>query len=140
MLDWREEAVRAKAEIESARTREIAEWAEQHGSTRLRRCCVEGIECAAIYRSERLALEYPGWRFQSKVRGDGDAPRNPPEVALVMLDEARASSPLASGAALEFWVAEEKWLKDGDHVDGWRGYVAVLHDERLDWLVWGGPR
>ena len=136
----RELHAREKAAAEAARAKEIAEWTEKFGSKRLRRCCDEGIECSAIYRSERLAFEYPGWRVSDKVRGGGYPPRNPPEAALAMIDEARASSPLAAGATLEYWVAEEKWSTDGDHVDEWRGYVAVIHDERLGWIVWGGPR
>ena len=67
---------------------EKREWIEEHGSRRLRRCLAEGIECQAIYRDERIALELPGWEYGA-VLGAQEA-RNPPEEALDLLDAARA--------------------------------------------------
>ena len=82
--------------------RERQEWANRYGSARLQRCLREGIECEAIYRDERLALERQGWQWSSEVPGDHDEPRNPPDEAFALLDRARAFD---GEAALRWWTA-----------------------------------
>jgi len=138
--EQRERWAREQAEKERAQRLEIEVWAAQHGSSRLRRLLTEDIECGAVYRSERRKAEYPGWRDYITVRGDEKDPRNPPETALDFLDEARASCPLAAKARLAFWMAEDDYdAESGDRLDEWRGYVAMIEDDRLGVLVYGGP-
>lgn len=67
-------------------------WIELHGSPRLRRLIKEHIEHTAVYRDERLKLERPGWRWRRPDEECGE-PRNPPEEAFILLDEARKTVP-----------------------------------------------
>ena len=64
----------------------MVEWGREYGSDRLRGHLDEGIECMAIYRDERMAIELPDW-----VRTDdtGDEPRNVSSRALGLLATAR---------------------------------------------------
>lgn len=99
-------AIRALAERMSAERRadaERVEWIRKYGSRRLQRMLEEGIEHTATYRDERLALERPEWRYVSQVRGRYEEPRNPPEAALDLLDEARKTAP---DARLVYWMVE----------------------------------
>ncbi len=115
-----------KAEAEKAAKAALARadmeaWIAAHGSERLRRCVAEGIECAAAYRDERLALERPGWEWDTD--GEDLEPRNPPEAAFAVLDEARETAP---EARLSHLVIADETDDDGDVVsEGWRGYVAL---------------
>lgn len=133
-----EERRRAEKDArERAEAEEIAAWTAEHGSPRLRRLAAEGIDCAGVYRTERIALEYPGWRFERMVPGEDSDPRNASEAALAMLDEARASAgERTAGAALRFW----RYVDEDTNEVVWKGYVAMLQDESLGWLVWGGPQ
>lgn len=110
---------------------EKTRWAAAHGSPRLRRCLAEGIECEAVYRDERLALEYPGWRREVDVPGERQEPRNPPGAAFELLDEAR-KNPLTQDAVLAFWVAPYQLPVP------WRGYVAIASSPFGE-IVYGGP-
>lgn len=108
---------------------ERAAWIEAHGSERLKRCVAEEIECDAIYRDERLAAERPGWGFTQGLPGDYSDPRNPPEAALDLLDEARKAEPEAE---LFYWTMDQEeharalgMDEDSYYDDDWRGYVAV---------------
>jgi len=138
----REAEDKARAEIydaneaaKAAEARDAAAWITAHGSARLRRCHAEGIECVAIYRSERLTLERPGWRYWEYVRGNESDPRNPPADAVAQIDAARA---LAPDAKLVYWKAEAEELEDGSTEDAWTGYamLATFLGRRI---VLGGP-
>lgn len=135
---------RAQAEQAARERAEIAAWAEQHGSPRLRRCVKESIPCRAIYRDERLALEYPGWEVDGKHLPTWDDARNPPEDALDLLDKARASLP-ADWTDEERAFAELKyWSGTDEYGDTTSGYAVLV--EPGEWtdatLVYGysGPR
>jgi hypothetical protein len=131
----REAEAKAAEETKAAEAREMAAWITAHGSARLRRCHAEGIECAAIYRSERLKLERPGWRYWAHVRGNESDPRNPPADAVAQIDAARA---LAPDAKLVFWKADAEELEDGSTEEAWTGYamIATFLGHRI---VLGGP-
>ncbi|MBM4370874.1 MAG: hypothetical protein FJ098_04425 [Deltaproteobacteria bacterium] len=91
----RERSRKAYEEViqrEEAREKEMSSWISEHGSSRLRRMNKEGIECENVYRDERLSLERPGWTWFDFGLSDLK-PRNVPEEALDLLDEARASLP-----------------------------------------------
>lgn len=114
-----------KAAEEAQKKAELAarnEWIEAHGSKRLKLAGQEGIECWAIYRDERLALERPGWRWSADYIGEYSDPRNPPLDALEDLIKARKVAP---DAKLAYWEAEIE--NDEDENETWRGYCAVAH-------------
>lgn len=94
-VDRREAANRVAsqraAEAMAAKAAEVADWIATHGSARLKRLAKEGIEAAAVYRDERLALERPGWSWGGG--DDGLDPRNASEEAIDLLDRARATAP-----------------------------------------------
>ena len=114
------EAAQAKAAAEAAAKAEVAAWIAAHGSVRLRRCVAEGIECAAAYRDERLALERPGWEWDTD--GVDSEPRNPSDEAFTLLDEARKTAP---DAKLNYLVIEAEIDEDGPETAAdWRGTVA----------------
>jgi hypothetical protein len=118
---YAEEVAKCKAE-DAVR----AAWIEAYGSTRLKRLLKEKIEHAAVYRDERLALERPGWAWQLKAE-DTDAPRNPPEAALDLLDEARAQVPDAKLVYVRSYrkATEDEWDEaDGDGEIAERCYKA----------------
>lgn len=138
----------AKAERIAREKAEIAAWAEQHGSDRLKKCVANNIECGAIYRDERLALEYPGWEVDGNDLPTWDEPRNPPAEALELLDKARASLPAdwtdeeREYAELRYW---SKKVEDGyGEVETQSGYAVTVDpgDWTSDTLVYGydGPR
>jgi hypothetical protein len=138
----REAEDRERAEIsaaneaaKAAEARAVAAWIMAHGSARLQRCHAEGIECVGIYRSERLKLERPGWRYWEHVRGNESDPRNPPADAVAQIDAARA---LAPDAKLVYWHAEAEELEDGGTEEAWTGYamLATFLGRRI---VLGGP-
>lgn len=117
-----EEAAKEAAKAEAAAQR-IA-WIGQHGSARLKRLLFEGIEHDAVYRDERLGAERPGWRYDVQgLPGTASDPRNPPEAALDLLDEARKTAP---DARLVYWTVDEDWDDYGDKVvDEKYGYTAT---------------
>lgn len=133
----REEAAKlAKAEAEKRQAAEVAAWAAANGSDRLRRCVAEGIECRGVYRDERLAKEYPGWRFDGSSLPNWNEPRNPPAEALELLDKARASLPAdwtdadRQLAELAFW---ERKVEDGyGDTERHTGYVVTVTPEWTD--------
>jgi len=129
------ERERAKAAAVAAYRAEMAAWIAAHGSKRLRRCLAEDIACGTVYRDERLAAERPGWQWSAaEAVEDEDAPiddlppRNPPDAAFAILDEARATAP---DATLRYWVGpadeevddSDEDAETGDGRD--REYVAV---------------
>lgn len=109
LAEHNERAYTEYAAREAAEHAAMAAWAEEHGSTRLRRSLAEGIECAAVYRDERLAAERPGWQWANDVAGEYDDPRNPPESALDLLDVARQHDPQAT---LVWWTDEHSCTED----------------------------
>jgi len=116
---------RLQAEHEASIARAEAEriaWIESHGSRRLKRLASEKIEHAAVYRDERLALERPDWQWESRVSGKTSEPRNPPESAFGLLDEARKIDP---EAVLQHYVADAEVDEYGEKISPKvRGYVA----------------
>lgn len=115
-------------------------WIEECGSDRLKHCVKEGIECEAIYRSERLDAERPGWSWAKDVAGQYDDPRNPPIEAFALLAEARGIDP---SAKLVWWEVS----KDADDIDPddeddsdycWQGYAAVAEFLGRE-IVYGVP-
>ena len=116
--------------MRSSRTRRRADRAR-----RLRRSLDEGIECQAVYRDERLALERPGWRWLKKVRGNTNPARNVKEEAFDLLDEARTTAPMAQ---LVYWCVKAKPGEGDGKKYLWVGYAAV--DFYLDGqIVYFGP-
>ncbi len=107
---------------------EREEWIRENGSRRLRRMLEEGIELDAVYRDERLQQERPGWRWRENVRGEEHSPRNVPEEAIDLLDEARQTAP---DATLAYWTVEPETQEEhyiaseDDSKYLWEGYVAV---------------
>jgi len=111
----------ANDEAEKAATlADMAAWINTHGSIRLQRSLAEGIECQAAYRDERLAVERPDWEWYADVDGKISEPRNPPEDAFGILDEARKSDPAAK---LAFYAYDESADEYGDAYRT-EGYVA----------------
>lgn len=122
------EHARREAEKEAARQQELVErkaWAEQHGSTRLRRLLAEEIECTAVYRDERLAHDRPGWLWYQQVPGQiKGEPRNVAESAFETLDLSRQTDPSAKLAY--YLVSEETDDETGNVISPeWRGCVAT---------------
>lgn len=140
----REAEVKRKREAEKAAlAAEVAAWIAAHGSERLRRLAEEDIEHQAVYRSERLALELPGWRFEADVPGGSREPRNAPSSALELLDAARATVP---DAVLVYWVVEHacgEWCLGYEECPEyeWTGYAAVAVPAWAPGrrVVFGGP-
>ncbi len=146
-----ERRAQAKREREERLEREEIErkaWSERHGSPRLRRLLAENIEHTAVYLDERLAMERPEWRWDKKVMGSADKPRNVPQEGLDLLDAARASVPEKDRAEVElvYWTIsscndEDHYETDGKcpgYHEGWRGYAATATFLGKD-VVYGGP-
>lgn len=136
----RDAAHRAARDAEAAAEAAAkAEWIHKHGSVRLRRALEEGIECHAIYRDERLAIDRPGWRRELEVPGEASAPRNPPLEAYRVLDAAREVDPEAS---LRYWTVDhncdESCYGDDCPQYDYTGYVAQSWFLG-DLIIWGGP-
>lgn len=94
---WIQIGVERRRRDEVVAANDIAErdsWIGQYGSARLRKCLCAGliVNCLSIYRDERLALDLPGWRWDSDVYQDSDI-YNPSEDALDALAEATALNP-----------------------------------------------
>lgn len=124
--EMREEAA-AKALKEITADKRAA-WIAQHGSHRLKRLVVEGIEHEAVYRDERLAIDRPGWAwYETLYPCTSVEPRNPPEAALDLLDGARIIEP----AAKLIYVRLYRPAKDGEEGDAdgdvlaSRAYIAT---------------
>lgn len=122
----REQWEREKEQEQACYENERRRWAEEHGSRRLRQMIEEGIECDAVYRDERLAVERPGWVWEDNVRGNPDEPRNVPDEAFDILYEARSLEP---DATLWYWTVERNQDEYyGDPYEDsrfvWTGYVA----------------
>lgn len=102
--------LREDREREEKRAREIAErkarkdayeedrrlWVLEHGSERLKQALALDLLAASdkVYREERLAREYPGWRWYSDGE-EHDDPRNPTMAELQSLAQARERCPEA---------------------------------------------
>lgn len=116
-----------EAEAIEAAKKDMKDWVAAYGSKRLKLCVAEDIECDAIYRDERLALDRPGWCWYNDCLGASDEARNPPVDAFEVLEEARKLEP---DAQLWFHVVEDEQVVDEDGyqteeiIEGWRGYTA----------------
>ena len=113
-------------------------WITLFGSARLKRLVREKIEHGGVYFSERLALDRPNWRVWNGIPGEESEPRNAPEEALDLLDEARKVEP--KGRLVYITV---EWDDDViQHEDGskyaWTGY-GVLAEFLGRTIVLGGP-
>lgn len=88
---------RLKREADRERDRQIdrAAWIDAHGSSRLRRAVAENIEHDAIYFSERIEHDAPGWDYYHDIAENSEEPRNPPAEAFFLLDRARMQFPNA---------------------------------------------
>jgi hypothetical protein len=113
----RRKETRLQAE-QAERDREEAErlaWIQEHGSERLRLAVKHGIECVAVYRSERIAHDLPGWSEDYPIGDDQKIgqitdSRNPPLAALLALDRE------PDGVALK-WAPLYIHDPDADHAD-----------------------
>lgn len=115
-----EAAKKAKEEEESRAVAEREAWIREHGSERLLRMLEEGIEFEKTYLDERLAIERPEWRYVVDCDRDydEDEPKNIPQAALELLDEARKKDP---NTKLALWEIESE---DDDGDASWRGHVC----------------
>jgi len=118
--DWQERAAKAAAAVRERA--EMAVWAAEHGSERLRRCLAEGIKCAAAYRGERLAAERPDWEWAGPLPGDWDEPHNPPLEALDLLVKGRKVDPACQ---LRAWRYVEGADDDGEPGETHQGFAVV---------------
>lgn len=114
----------AKAIAEANKLRERNDWIEKHGSNRLRRAIAEGIDCNAVYRDERLALERPGWVWVGDTPGDYGTPRNSTDEDFALLDEARKTD---RSAKLVYWTIDHECDED------------CYSDEDCPRYDWDGP-
>jgi hypothetical protein len=121
---------------EQQRHNQMIEWIRNHGSIRLNRLVNEDIACFAVYRSERLELEYPGWELASTLDGSYKEARNCTEASLAMLDDARKTIP---SATIKFWTDEPTKDEYGYAEKGWHGTVAVA-DSIFGELIYGHNR
>ena len=107
-------------------------WIAEHGSARLKRLVVEGIEHDNVYLDERLAMERPGWAYEADRQGEAKDVRNARQEGLDLLDEARKTDPAAK---LVWWVIKHQHNADCREEDGycdkseetveWKGYACV---------------
>ena len=115
-----------RSEDDKARAREIAaEWINSNGSDRLKRCLIEGIECNAAYRSERLGKEATGWVYYDDIPERADDPRNPPEEAFALLERARQIIP----DARLVWLDSKQYAAIADCP--WDNTCDIVTDERF---------
>jgi hypothetical protein len=121
------EALAALAEKEA--------WIAQHGSARLKRMLAERIQHEAVYEDERLAIERPGWSYDTDQNLEIREPRNPTDAAFDLLDRARVLEPTA-GLRYYRLIADDEY--EGKSVKE-RGYVCyarflgdpIITDERV---------
>ena len=106
---------------------ERAAWVQVHGSERLRLALTAGLLDSSIraYEAERLAVERPGWEFDTDERVKIGDIRNPNEKALRALLEARA----VYGESVQLCYARlhVEDDEDGPERDLWKG--VVLYDQ-----------
>lgn len=124
---------------EAAAQSEMSAWAQAHGSQRLKNCLAEKIECAAIYRDERLAADRPGWQWYDDVDGKLDEDvRNPPEEAFTLLADARKTAPSAKLVFVPAWTPKST-EEDEDPEEQPSGYAAEAEFLGKT-IVYGWPR
>jgi hypothetical protein len=139
-LEQKEVAERLATEDEQHKTAERLAWIAEHGSPRLQRLAAEEIECENVYLEERLALERPGWAYDSDVRGEAKDTRNSKQEGLDLLDEARKIAP---DAKLVWWVIEHVHNDTCDECGcdketDWKGYACTTEFLGED-IVFGTP-
>jgi hypothetical protein len=99
LLDSQEREMVKKTLSDERRKRadaEIAAWIKEHGSPRLKKAVEAGIlwQIRGAYRSERLAIELPGWMFLSDEKQDHISDRlNPSENEIDAFIEAKKRWP-----------------------------------------------
>jgi hypothetical protein len=83
-----------KEEFEAAKHYELERlrWVGENGSERLHKALETGLlgQCDKVYREERLAKEYDGWRWMEKGADDLREIRNPSHEAMTLLEVARS--------------------------------------------------
>ncbi len=89
---------------------EAENWANQHGSSRLKKIVEEGFlpTSLPVYREERLALARPGWQYLRRLlgrKGHLVDPVNPTEAVIDWLRAGRAETP---SACLMFAKAKDR--------------------------------
>lgn len=130
-----------EAEAEAKETAIRNAWIAAHGSDRLKRLLAEDIECDAVYETERLALERPGWAYDKSTRGEANTARNSKQEGLDLLDEARKT---ADDAQLVWWVVEHEHSDNCDEYRDdcpkydWKGYACTAEFLGRD-IVFGVP-
>lgn len=90
-------------------TNEMARWAEEHGSERLRLGLEDGYRMIGVYLAERLAVEAPGffaWLPDGSVRWHD---RSGPTESALMLRRAVQSRLCDAGSEAQ---AQIVWVKD----------------------------
>ena len=115
---------------------------ELHGSDRLKRLVKEEIECERTYRDERLAAEYPDWRWIKKVQGVDEQPRNAPLEAIDLLDSARQAIETAQLVRWEIHHTCNDGCFHGECPEyDWEGYAATANCpfDESEGVIFGGP-
>ena len=120
----RSKKTEAENEARKRQAREMVEtWVREHGSERLRLIVEENLldDSMAVYRDERLALELPGWEWDTD--GANKDIRNPSIEALRALAAARKEvGEIVSGLELGYiWHEPDEEDYDGQG----HGVVAV---------------
>jgi len=108
VADAAEAATKIRVAADAQQVRD--EWVRQHGSERLKLGLAAGLldSLLSVYRDERLALERPGWHWESDEQGVEvlHDPRQPTEAALRALIEAQRTDP---GAHLQWSHTAHTW-------------------------------
>lgn len=135
--EQREAELAAKADArqaaEDAYRQERDLWVAEHGSDRLRQALRLGLleSSDKVYREERLAQEYLGWRWSV----DGEEhrePRNPTKAEMDVLESVREWSPDAEMAFVVESARNDNYFLDEDDdrymaiVTRILGHVAVF--------------
>jgi hypothetical protein len=125
----REKEQAKKEAEESEALKERMDWIAQHGSARLKKACDLGMfeESESVYLDERLALEHPGWEFDSRSWEDSDI-LNPSEEALDELAEARKFDPEAKLLKQRRKKGDDgQWLETVEATVPWSSWHIVKH-------------
>lgn len=117
----REAEEKVKAAEAAAYYENCAKWVRAHGSERLRKALEMGLldSSMTVYREERMALEFPGWRRDCRHTHHEGEIRNPSLKALELLERVRKDLPEA-----ELVTVREDYEEDDEPTE-WREAVRV---------------